>query len=347
MRITLLAGILFLASTTFAQDEEIKTKSAAPQCRDLAMVPDCSGYVYSDFRNIEGREVEIIFHAKSGKTFTGDCKVCYNNGMLKMHVNYANGYLIGKDTVYHENGTINLITSHDLLGYGKEDGVWKFYRPDGSLKWEKTYEMGMAQGEQRYYYPDSTLFKIEIYKNNQLHGKKQEYYRNQSLKKEIEYKHGQWDGKYITYFEDGKVESEQQYIRGRKDGPSAYYYKNGFLFYTENHENGSKEGTFKRMYGTGKMWTLENYKNNLRNGEFEEYYNNEKNTVKYEATYKKGVLVSEMYYDEFGGEVMSPERIEEIRKAKETEENGSIDQGEDKKKEGEKEDKKKRKGRKK
>ena len=26
-----------------------------------------------------------------------------------------------------------------------------------------------------------------------------------------------------------------------------------------------------------------------------------------------------MYYDEFGGEVMSPERIEEIRKAKEAE----------------------------
>ncbi len=290
-----------------------------PLCRDLMMIRDCSGYVYSDFVNVEGRDEEIIFHSQSGKPFTGECKVCYNNDFLKMHLNYVNGRLIGVDTIYHENGNINLIISHDLLGYGKEDGTWKFYREDGTLKWEKSYIMGMADGEHRFYFPDSTLQKIEVYKNNELHGKKQEYYKNHTLKKEIDYKNGKWDGKYITYFEDGKVESEQNYIRGKKEGPSAYYYKNGFLFYSENHVDGLREGTFKRNYGTGKMWTIENYKNDLRDGEFQEFYDNKNNTLKYKATYKKGVLLSEMYYDEFGGEVMSPERIEEIRKAKEAE----------------------------
>jgi hypothetical protein len=68
------------------------------------------------------------------------------------------------------------------------------------------------------------------------------------------------------------------------------------------------------------MWTKESYKKNVRDGEFEEYYDNEKNTIKYKATYKKGMLTYEMYYDEFGGEVMSPERIQEIQKNKELEE---------------------------
>jgi antitoxin component YwqK of YwqJK toxin-antitoxin module len=300
-------------------EQSAAAKPSAPACRELLMVRDCSGYVYTDVINVNGRDEEIVFHSQSGKPFTGECKVCYNTDFLKMHLNYVNGRLVGVDTIYYENGNINLITSHDALGYGKEDGTWKFYREDGTLKWEKTYEMGLAQGEHRFYFPDSTLFKIEVYKDNELHGKKQEYYKNHTLKKEIEYKNGKWDGKYITYFEDGKVESEQLYIRGKKDGPSSYFYESGFIFYTENHEAGSREGTFKRMYASGRMWTVENYKNDLRDGEFEEYYDNEKNTIKYKATYKKGVLISEMYYDEFGGEVMSPERIEEIRKAKEAE----------------------------
>lgn len=348
MKIAFLTTFLLSVGFLYGQTETTNTTATkVPKCKDLLMVPDCSGYVYSDFRSIEGKDVEIIFHSKTGKPFTGDCKVCYNNGVLKMHLDYANGYLTGIDTIYYENGMVNLITSHDALGYGKEDGLWKYYRDDGSLKWEKSYVMGLAEGEHRFYFPDSTIYKIEVFKGNQLNGKKQEYYSNQSLKKEVEYKNGKWDGKYITYFEDGKVESEQEYIRGEKDGPSSYYYKNGILFYNENHENGSREGNFKRFYATGKIWTKEIYKKDQRNGEFEEYYDNEKNTIKYRATYKKGIKISEMYYDEFGGEVMSPERVEEIRKAKEAAANGTAveetDSIEEKEPEEEGEKKKKKK----
>lgn len=323
-------------------------KIAAPQCRELMMVKDCSGFVYSEFFNVDGREIEVIMHAKSGKPFTGECKVCYNTGYLKMHLNYMNGRLVGVDTVFYENGNINLITSHDEEGMGKEHGTWKFYNEEGSLKWEKKYEMGLAQGEHRFYFPDSTIWKIETYKNNQLHGKKQEYFQNNTLKKEIEYKNGKWNGKYITYFSNGTVESEQQYINGEKDGPSAYYYQNGELFYTENHDNGSREGTFKRFYATGRMWTIENYKKDQRHGEFEEFYDNEKNTIKYRATYEKGERTYEMYYDEFGGEVMSPERIEEIKKAKEAEaaanaEKGAQEPNENESQENDKKKKKKKK----
>ena len=349
MKFAFIATLLLPLSGLFAQlpdpvaaPEETKKTVAAPECRNLLMVKDCSGYVYSDFRNVEGRDEEIIFHSKTGKPFTGECKVCYNNGYLKMHLDYVNGHLVGLDSIFYENGVLNLITSHDELGYGKEDGKWKFYREDGSIKWEKNYEMGLAQGEHTFYYPDSTIYKVERYQNNRLHGKKQEYYRNQTPKKEIEYKNGDWDGTYITYFEDGKVGSEQQYVRGKKDGPSSYYYENGQLFYTESHSMDSREGTFRRNYATGRMWTVENYKADQRHGEFEEYYDNEKNTIKYRATYKKGQKTYNMYYDEFGGEVMSPERIEEIRKAKEAEENGTTETP----KEGEEEGGKKKKKRK-
>ena len=284
---------------------------------ELRMVPDCNGFVYEETLKIEGKDEVVVYHSKSGKPFSGECKVCYDNMQLKMKIEYSNGRLIGQDTVYYQNGNVQFIYSHDNLGYGKEDGAQIYYREDGSLKWEKNYVMGMADGEFRYYFADTSIFKIERYKNNQLHGKKQEFYSNGALKKEIDYKNGMWNGTYITYFSDGKVESEQQFVNDEKDGPSTYYYATGDLFYSENHEKGSKEGAFKRMYATGRMWTKESYKNDLRDGEFEEYYDNEKNTIKYRATYKKGNLLSETYYDELGGETMPPEKIEQIKNSQE------------------------------
>jgi len=310
----LLSLIIISTQTLFAQGSlDVPSdggKAAKPVllCRDVRfrMVADCENLVYVDKREVEGKEVDVVFNKKSGQAYSGRCKVCHNNGNVWMFLEYKNGFSYGIDTVYYENGNINLIRSHDLLGYGKEDGTWAFYRENGTLKWEKTFVMGFADGEQRHYFPDSTLEKVEMWKMGQLNGKKQEYYEGGTLRKEIGYKNGKFDGTYITYFKDGKVESEQQYINDKKTGPSSYYYDNGVLFYTEIHENGLKNGEFKRFYINGKKWTVESYKKDIYDGVFQEYYDDEKNTMKYEAYYKKGKLISEKFYDEFGEETAPP-----------------------------------------
>lgn len=314
MKLSIALYLIFLASSfSFGQilDTPTNDKPAAPKpplCRDprFRMVPDCEGLVYTDKISINGEDYDIVYHKKTQAPYSGRCKVCHNNGNVWMFLEYKSGWSYGIDTVYYENGNINLIRSHDTLGTGKEDGTWKFYREDGTLKWEKTFIMGAADGEQRYYFPDSTLEKVEMWKMGQLNGKKQEYYPGGALKKEIGYKNGKFDGTYVTYFPDGKVESEQQYINDKKTGPSSYYYENGQLFYTENHENGLLEGECKRFYATGRKWTVENYKKGLRWGIFEEYYDDDKNTLKYSAVYKKGVVVEEHYYNEFGEETAKP-----------------------------------------
>lgn len=297
--------------TTFAQGQiqtinpEKKQKEGpeAPVCRSprFRMISDCSDICYYD------EDQDAVFHQKSGKPFTGTCKTCHYNGNLEMYLTFENGKPFGKDTIYYLNGQINLIRSHDEMGYGKEDGEWLFYRENGSLKWEKKYMMGNAHGEHRYYFEDSTIQKIENWQDNKLHGKKQEFYPNHNIKKEINYKNGEWDGAYRTYYEDGKIESEQIYSNGKKEGSSTYYFPDGTIFYTENHENGCREGTAKRFYDNGRRWTVENYSKDLRNGEFEEFYDNETNSLKYTAVYKNGVLLEEHYYDEFGEETAAPE----------------------------------------
>lgn len=308
-------NILLLASTllTFnaiSQDglggamiSKEKKEVVALKCRDrrFRMVSDCAETVYFD------EDQKAVFHRKSGKPFTGACKVCHLNGNLEMFLTFQNGKPVGQDTIWHDNGHPNLIRSHDAQGMGKEDGTWKLYRKNGSLKWEKTYIMGAEDGESRYYHPDSSLWKIESWNLGTLDGKKQEFYKNGSPKKEIMYKNGEWDGKYITYFENGMAESEQEYKMGKKEGLSRYYYDNGMLLYEEYHEGGCREGETRRFYPTdSRKWTVENYAKNQRHGLFEEYYDNEKNTIKYRATYKKGAVVEEKFFDQFGDETAPP-----------------------------------------
>ncbi|MCB9223348.1 MAG: toxin-antitoxin system YwqK family antitoxin [Crocinitomicaceae bacterium] len=304
---TICSGMIFaqIGQPIDPDQQTEQTTSDVHKCRDAQyrMIPDCNGTVYFD------EDQKAVMHAKSGKAFTGSCKVCHMNGNLEMFLTYQGGKPIGQDTVYFENGQIQLIRSHDVQGTGKEDGSWKLYFETGGVKWEKNYVMGAEDGESRYYYPDSSLWKIETWSLGQMSGIKQEYYKNNTLKKEIMYQNGEWNGKYITYFESGLVESEQEYKMGKKVGLSRYYYDNGQLFYEENHENGCRDGEFKRFYPKENMrWTIENYQNDVRHGLFEEYYDNDKNTIKYRATYRKGMLMEEHFFDEFGDETAVPEK---------------------------------------
>lgn len=303
--------VFIIAIPAFAQIDEIieptlPKKDEILKCRDLRyrMTPDCEGTVYFD------EDRQAVMHSKSGKPFTGSCKVCHMNGNLEMYLTYQGGMPVGQDTIWYDNGQIQLIRSHDSEGLGKENGYWKLYREDGSLKWEKNYVNGAEDGESRYYFQDSSIWKIETWSLGQMNGMKQEFYPNNTLKKEIMYSTGEWNGKYITYFENGMVESEQEFKMGKKEGLSRYYYENGALLYEENHSNGCREGETKRFYPVDqRKWTVENYKGDQRNGIFQEYYDNEKNLKKYEAIYKKGVLVEEHYFDEFGEEVAAPPNV--------------------------------------
>ncbi|MEX1002971.1 MAG: toxin-antitoxin system YwqK family antitoxin [Crocinitomicaceae bacterium] len=321
MKLFFLTALLNLSLLGFSQFEnEARSTEKTDQvakCRDprFRMVSDCANTVYFD------EDQEAVMHRKSGKAFSGSCKVCHSNGNLEMYITYQGGKTVGQDTVWYSNGIPQLIRSHAVDGSGKEDGSWKLYRSDGSLKWEKNYVQGAPHGEFRYYYPDSSLWKIETWNMGQLDGKKQEFYPNNTLKKEIMYKNGEWNGKYITYFENGMVESEQMYENGVKEGLSKYYYEDGALFYEEYHEKGSREGEFRRFYPKEqRKWTVENYKKDKRHGLFEEYYDSEKNIIKYRATYKKGTLLEEHFYDEFGDETAPPKKPEKEEEPKEKEE---------------------------
>lgn len=293
-------------SISFSQDMKTlgdkKNDIDTVSCRDarFARVPDCANTVYYD----EGQEA--VFHKRSGKPFTGDCKTCYINDNLEMFLHFKNGKSDGVDTVYYENGRINLIRSHFD---GKEDGSWMFYTEDGHLKWQKNFNGGQPHGQHIYYYLDGTIQKTETWEYGNLTGVKKEFYPGENgiqgkVKKEVHYKDGKFHGMYITYFENGQVESEQNYVMDQKDGLSKYYYDDGKLFYTENYDKGVLNGQIKRLYKNGNIWMVQKFKKGEPTGVWEEYY--PEGMIRYEGEYKKGKLVKEHYYNRDGDEMASP-----------------------------------------
>ena len=80
----------------------------------------------------------------------------------------------------------------------------------------------------------------------------------------------------------------------------------------ESWTNGKKQGEFKTFFISGEIKSYEKYLNNKEEGEFEEKYEN--GIVKRQAIYKKGKLICETKYDEYGQKIV--EKKEGTKKSK-------------------------------
>lgn len=309
MKIFITILTLLVSSTALLSQEGEMERPKTPivKCTDsrFQRVRDCADIVSFD------EDQNVVFHQKSGKPFTGFCKSCFFNENIEMYLQFVNGRAEGQDTIYYEEGNINLIRSHYQ---GKEDGTWIFYNKDGTIKWEKSYYAGLAEGKHIFYYPDGNIFKIETWQAGQLTGIKKEFFKGENgqpgkIKKEIGYKNGSFHGLYRTYFKSGEIAIEQLFKDGEKDGQSSYYYDDGKLFYTENYKNGVREGQIKRLYQNGNTWIIERYKKGEKHGTWEEYY--EDGTIKYEGDWEKNKLLDEHFYNENGDEMRKADEKEE------------------------------------
>ena len=68
----------------------------------------------------------------------GKCVFYYDSGIKKWEGIYKDGLMHGKMTIYYEvSGEVYLKATFDN---GKEDGNWKYYNEDGTLRKEEIYK---------------------------------------------------------------------------------------------------------------------------------------------------------------------------------------------------------------
>jgi len=108
--------------------------------------------------------------------------------------------------------------------YYGENGIKKYYYPNGRLKAEISYFNGQKDGMEKIFYPDG------------------------KLRSETNYRYGRKDGMEKIFYPDGKLRSETNYLNGRKDGMEKTFYSDGRLRSEMIYRNGRVIQTRYRAY---------------------------------------------------------------------------------------------------
>jgi hypothetical protein len=113
----------------------------------------------------------------------------------------SSGYLSGQTYTISEGDTINL-----TLSSGKKQGFWRYFWPNGDLKYEVFYENGEKEG-------------LEI-----------SYYDNQDcLEYSNTYHNGVLDGPRVMFYPNCNTKLEEFYSKGLKSGYERNFDLNGFV----------------------------------------------------------------------------------------------------------------------
>lgn len=136
-----------------------------------------------------------------------------------------------------DGDTINV-----TLENGKKQGFWRYYWPDGDLKYEVFYENGEKHGlELKYFDKQDCMEFSNSYNHGMLYGPSVNFYPSCKVKSEEAYKDGQKDGNERFYDENGFLLTEGKFVKGELDGSYAHFDKKGYVTY----ESPTKETTLK------------------------------------------------------------------------------------------------------
>ncbi len=139
--------------------------------------------------------------------------------------------------VINDGDTINL-----TLANGKKQGFWRYFWPNGDLKYEVYYENGEKEGLEISYYDGQDCIEYSnTYNKGVLDGPRVMFYPNCSTRVEEMYKNGLKDGYERNFDQTGVLLTEGNFLKGELDGSYAHFDKKGYVTY----ESPSKETTLK------------------------------------------------------------------------------------------------------
>lgn len=125
---------------------------------------------------------------------------------------------------------------------GIKRGFWRYYWPNGDLKYEVYYENGEKEGlETKYYDAQDCIEFSNTYHKGNLDGPSVSFFPNCSVKCEEVYTDGIKSGYERCYDESGLIQTEGKFSKGELDGAYAHFDKKGNVTF----ESPTKETTLK------------------------------------------------------------------------------------------------------
>jgi len=229
--------------------------------------------------------------------------IYYEDGRIKSVETYKDGLPEGTFKYYDTTGKVTdakiykdgvLMAQGIFDEMGKEQGQWKEYHPDGTLRWEGEYKDGVKVGEWKYYHPNGKKEQQGRYDSKgRPTGSWKWYYESGNLLREENYEKGLREGTMIEYSDSGTVITKGDYLEGQKIGP--WVYQLGDYKEEGEYVNGERQGVWKHYYlSNGKLRFEGNYIEGQPEGKHKYYYENGK--LRAEGKYAAGKKDGEWTY---------------------------------------------------
>jgi len=218
----------------------------------------------------------------------------YKDGEVMSEIVFKNGKAEGESFSIYNKGSNDCYKTTAFYKSGQYDGNYKEEYCNGSPKISGKYISGKKDGLWEYYKQDGSRRKpTEGYKDGELI-KKITYYINGNIDTERNYKNGKEDGVVKQYTQDGTLKSEKNYINGKQVGKQMQYYSSSISDYIESsnyNESGKLDGEYLETYAeTKKVKVKGQYINGQKNGKW--LYYSLDGTPTREEVYEKGVQKS-------------------------------------------------------
>ena len=275
---------------------------------DFQKITNCNDLVSFD------EDTDTYYSKKDARLlYSGKCVTCYRNGQLKSQISIVNGKQDSIGLEYYESGCIQ---SKMYYLSGKLDGeITYYYDSTNNKAQQELFKEGIRNGKSIEFENNTTNDTLiyTTFKNNKLDGIKKEFYPNNKIWRIIEYKNGIQNGTQKKYSLEGKIEMEISFKNGKKDGVWHYYFDSGLEAKLENWSDGLKNGEFKVIDEKGIIKTQEYYKKNIPIEKHIQNYPDGK--PKLVTMYdKKGIIIEEFSFDEFGTKKDIIKRVEKKKK---------------------------------
>ena len=133
-------------------------------------------------------------------------------------------------------------TINQTLLNGKKQGFWRYFWPNGDLKYEVYYDNGEKEGLEIKYFDEQDCIEFSnTYLKGVLNGPSVSFFPNCSTKTEEIYQGGQKNGYERNFDQNGILLTEGQFAKGELVGSYAHFDKKG----TVTYESPTKETTLK------------------------------------------------------------------------------------------------------
>lgn len=205
---------------------------------------------------------------------------------------------VGKWISYYNNGPVKLVINYSNDG---KECDFTMYNTTGGEQRKGRLKNNELDGEILTYYDNGVLSKKETFVEGKLVDTLYLYFSSGQLKATEFYVDGKLAGERTSFFDNGQKEIVSDFVDDELNGKYKKYFANGKLYLDATTKNASLDGVVKYYYPTGAQNDLMNYSNEKKLGEQKEWHPN--GVLKSVGTYNSEGLLSGCYRDYYSNGV--------------------------------------------